>query len=181
MLAKLTVLSTFGFPYYQAVDSILGFDASGEYVVNTDNLFKYKLEGSDDTYYKYKLNKMDDSAPVFIMKVAETNAQVKTLAEATAASEFVKLPVYEGALTFNDLSDIDSTTDVYFKVKNITWANENVAGTACRILVSEGGFTTKAFFVDYNLDQLVDVADTGTTTTTTSSTSSTTEEGQQQG
>jgi hypothetical protein len=162
MLAKLTVLSTFGFPYYQPVESILGIDASGGYLVNTDNIGPIKVSGTTDSIFKYKLNLND-----------ETKAAIIVLSDATPASAMISLPIFKGANTFNDITSDSTTTDVMFNLKDIVWGNSNEAENITRILVCEGGFGIKRFFVNYSIDAIVDVADTGTTTTSSTSTSST--------
>ena len=173
MLGKITLLSTHGFPYYSNVESWLGgLDASTEYLVNTDNILKFKLWSTTDTLLEYKLNVFEDASPEFLLLVDETNAAIVTLSEATPASLMITLDVYEGALTFNDVSEL-STTAIRYNIKDIVWGSENEAGNVTRLVVCEGGFGVKPIFVDHNLDQIVDLSDTGTTSTTTSSTSST--------
>ncbi len=172
MLGNVTTTSTFGSSYYQAVDSVLGLKSSTEYLINTANILKMKSWSTDDSYLLYKLNLNEDSSPEFILIVDETNAAINTLDQATAESDFIYLEVYDGAITFNDLSDL-STTTTQFRVQDIVWGNENNAGTDTRIWVCEGGFALRSFFVSESIDQIIDLADTGTTTTTTSSTSST--------
>jgi len=175
MLGKLTILSTFGDSYYDAVESMLGLSASTEYLVNTDNIIKFKLQGTTDSYIKYKLNIYEDRSPEFILLVDETNANIVTLADATPASVMLALQVYEGALTFGDCASL-STTTYYYNIDSIVWGSENEAGTITRLLVAEGGFAVKAIFVNHDIDQIVDWADTGSTTTTSTSSTSTTAE-----
>ena len=173
MLGKITLLADYGSPYYESVESWLGgLKASTEYLCNLSNIVKYKAWDTNDSLIRFKVNRYDDSSPEFKLLVDETTAELETLANATPASVMVELDVYEGALTFNDISEL-STVAHYFNVESIVWGSENEAGTCTRILVCEGGFTVRVFFVDHNIDQIVDLADTGTTTTTTSSTSST--------
>ena len=169
MLGKVNTTSTFGSSYYQAVDSMLGLKSSTGYLINTKNILKMKAWETNDSYLYYKLNLYEDASPEFILIVDETNAAINTLDQATKYSEMITLSVYEGAVTFNDVSDL-STTDYRFNVDDIVWGNRNNAGTATRILVCEGGFTLRQFFVDQRIDEIVDLADTGTTTTTTTST-----------
>ena len=173
MLAKLSTLSTWGGSAYPLVDSLLGLKASKSFIINTDNIVKYNVYNTSDSKVYYKLNYFDDRSPEFLLIVDETNAQIKTMADATAANHLMPLSVYEGALTFFDVSDIDSTTTRYFNVRNIVWAIEDETPTATMILVQEGGFGLQKYFVSQTLDKIIDIADTATTTTSSTSTSST--------
>ena len=173
MLIQVTTLSTFGGSAYPLVDSLLGLKASKGFIVNGDNIVKYKLYDTDDTYMRYKLNKNDDEAPEFSLIVDEANATIKTACDATPASNLITLSVYEGALTFGDVANISSTTDIRFNVSDIVWGIDDETPTATMILVEEGGFTIRKYFVSQTLEEIIDIADTGTTTTTTSTTSTT--------
>jgi hypothetical protein len=174
MLIQVTTLSTFGGSAYPLVDSLLGLKASKAFIINGDNIVKYKVYGSTDTYMRYKLNKDDDEAPEFHLIVDEANADIKTACDATPANALMALSVYEGALTYGDVAVISSTTTMRFNVTDIVWAIRDEAGTATMILVAEGGFTLRKYFVSQTLEEIIDIADTGTTTTSTTSTTSTT-------
>ena len=173
MLAKLNILSTFGNPYYQPVESVIATEASGGYLINTENIGPVKVFGTINSIFDYKLNLNDDRSPEFKLKVDETKTAIIALADSSPESKMISLPVFLGALTFNDIETGDSTTDVMFNVKDIVWGNENPAENITRILVCEGGFAIHQYFVDYSIDAIIDVVTTGTTTTTTTSTSST--------
>lgn len=172
MLAKLTLLSTWGDSYYEPVDSWLGVAASGEYLFNTDNIVDMVVQGTTDSQCVYKLNMKDDASPQFTLLVDEANAAIVTLSDATPAHQLILLNVYEGAYTFIGAAGL-STTAHYFNVKDIVFGNENNAGDKTRILVCEGGFAVRPFIVDHNIDQIVDIADTATTTTSSTSSTST--------
>jgi len=172
MIGKITILSTFGEPYYSPPESLLGTEPSTGYLINTDNIMPMKVYSTADTVLDYKLNKHDNRSPEFKMIVDETNTAITTLSDATPDSNMIPLPVYEGALTFIDLTGL-STTVKYYNITNIVWGNENAAGTVTRLLITEGGFTVYPIFVNYSIDQIVDIADTGTTTTSSTSSTST--------
>jgi len=173
MIGKLTILSTFGEPVYSPPESLLGTEPSEGYLVNTDNIVKAKVYGTDDSILDYQLNLHDDQSIEFKMIVSETNAAITVLSDATPASNMILLPVYEGALTFIDIDAISSTTSKYYNITDIVWGNENQAGTITRLLLCEGGFTVYPIFVNYNIDQIVDIGDTATTTSSSSSSTST--------
>ena len=171
MIAALTILSSWGESYYSPVESLLGINSSTSYLINTDNIVKFKTQGTTDTQLEYKLNRHEDNSPEFTLLVDESTAAITTLGAATLASQMILLNVYDGALTFIDIVGM-STTAMYFNISDIVWGNENEAGTATRLLICEGGFTVKQFIVDHNISQIVDTGDTGTTTTTSTSSSS---------
>ena len=173
MLILVSTLSTFGGSAYPLVESLLGLKASKSFVINSDNIIKYKAYDTTETYMRYKLNKKEDRAPEFSLIVDQTNAAIKTASDATPANALIALSIYDGALTFSDVSDIASTTDVRFNVEDIVWAIRDEDNTATMLLVEEGGFTVRKYFVSQTLVNLIAIADTGTTTTTSTSSSST--------
>ena len=173
MLGKITLLADHGFPYYEGVESWLGgLKASTEYLINLSNIVQYRAWDTNDSLIRFKLNLEDDSSPEFLLLVDETTAALKTLADAVPASEMVTLDVFEGAYTFIDVPDCD-TVEYDFAIKHILWGSRNEANTATRLVVAEGGFIVRVFFVEQTLDAIVDLADTGTTTTTSTSSTST--------
>ena len=174
MLALVTILSDYGAPYYAIQQSAPRGDASEVVLINTDNIIEYKAdeESSSDTFIHYKMNLFDDASPEFWLKIDETAAALKILADTSAASNMITLPVFEGAYTFGDVTGL-STTDTIFNIQHIVWANESQNGHMSRIWVAEGGFAVKPFIVDYSIDAIVDVGDTGTTTTSSTSSTST--------
>jgi len=175
MLIQVSTLSTFGGSAYPLIDSLLGLKASKLFIINSENIIKYKAYNTVYTYMRYKLSKDDDRSPEFSLIIGQTNAAIKTASDLTLENQFLALSVYEGALTYKDVDDIDSTTAMRFNADDIVWAIRNSEDTATMILVVEGGFTIRKYFVEQSLSDIAALADTGTTTTsTTSSTSSST-------
>ena len=168
MLGLITTLASIE---NQPVDSQIELKASTEYLVNTNNIIKMRVYGTTDSELRVKLNKKEDRSPYFLMIVNETNAAIQTLADVSASSNMIALPVFAGAISFSDCTG--STTTKYFNIDDISWVEENNAGTICKLWVEVGGFGLRAFYANYSLAQLYDVLTTGTTTTTTTSTSST--------
>jgi hypothetical protein len=173
MLILVKTLSTFGGSAYHPAESLLGLKASKWFIINSDNIEKYKVYGTTDSYLLYKLNKNDDRSPKFSLIVDQTNAAIKTASDVTPANALISLSVYEGALTYSDVADISSTTTMRFKVKDIVWCIRNEDDDATMILVEEGGFTLRKYFVEQGVVDIIAIAGTGTTTTSTTSTSST--------
>ena len=179
MLGLVTTLSTLGSTAAQPVDSEIQLKLSTEYIINTLNITEMKVYSTDDSDIKYKLNRNEDKSPEFHLRVAETNAAIKTLADVSAASNMVALDVFmgetnENVLTFAEAALSGSTaTTKYYTVNEIVWAEENNAATMSMLLVQVGGQDLEKIFVDSNLAQIKDLVETGTTTTTTSSTSTT--------
>lgn len=168
MLGLITTKSTIA---VQPVDSQVQIKPSSNYLINCSNIIKMELSGSTDTLIRFKLNKHEDRTPYFSFIADQTLAQIQALADVAPESNMIPLPVFEGAVSFSDCTG--TTSDLYFNVEDISWVEENTAGTLCKMWVEEGGFSLRSFFVNYGLSQFVDVLVTGTTTTTTSSTSST--------
>ena len=170
MLGKITTLSTLR---PQPVDSQLEVKASTEYLINTQNIYTIKVYATDDSLIDYKLNKHEDRSPQFELTCSETNAQVQALSDVSPSSLKLLLNVHEGALTFADCADI-ATTAKYYNVADIVWVQENNAGTRVFMLIEEGGWGIFKIFVDYSIEQVIDLYTSGATTTTTTTSTSTT-------
>lgn len=175
-------VTTLGTVPYQPTDSEVEIEASKSYLINSDNIVRTQVYSTDDSSVWYKLNKRDDQQPEFLMRIAETNAQIKTYADTSASSNMISLDVFlneegEDCLTFAECAlSGSSTTTKYYNISEIVFVQENDDANKSMILLSEGGWETRKIFVDHNLGQLYDLITTGTTSTTTSSTSSTTTE-----
>ena len=172
MLGKLT---TYTSSRTQPVDSQVELRLSTPYLVNTD----YILELEDESalalvivQVKYKFNVYDDRMPEFVFRVGDTRAAINTLADATPAHTIFSLSVYENIQTFDKIPSATAVT-WYFNVADIVWGEDDSTGNYARIWYRVGGKEVVPIIVNHTIDQIVDLADTGTTTTTTTSTSST--------
>lgn len=176
MLGIVTTLSTLGTTACQPTDSEIQLKASTEYIINTLNITSLKVFSADDSDIRYKLNRFEDQTPEMLLRVSQTNAQVVALSDVTPASNMIALDVFlgetsEDCLTFAEcLLAGSSTTTKYYNIDDISWIEENAAGTMSMLLLAEGGHDIRKIFVDHNLDQIIDLVATGTTTTTTSTT-----------
>lgn len=157
----------------QPVESRVELAASTQYIINTDNIVKLKVWGTNDSEIRYKFNKHEDRTFEFLMTVNETNLAIQALADVDPDSAMALFDVYAGATTFNEAEIISTTTAKYYNITDIVWIEENDAGTMSKMWVCVGGFGAEAIFVDSTLAQIVDLSTTGTTSTTTTSTTST--------
>ena len=170
MLALVTTLTTIE---SNPTDSLIGLSASTEYIINTENIVKMKVEGTNDSELKYKLNVNEDRTPEFRLEVNETNAAINTASDVSPDSNMIELDVFEDADTYSEAVLLTTTTAKFFNVKDIVWVDENSSQTMSRLLVCVGGQDIEAIFADVNLEQIIDLVKTGTTSTTTTSTSTT--------
>ena len=113
---------------------------------------------------KYKFNPYEDRSPYFLFDVDTSVSSINTQADATLNSPFLALSVYEGIESFDLVSSVTAST-VYFNPNDIVWGEDDSTGAYSRIWVKKGGQSAKAYIVDYNINQILDVADTGATTT----------------
>ena len=136
--------------------------STGAKLINTDYILDMKLYGSDDARIDYQLRSRFDRDTKFQFIVTDTLAQVVAGSNVSANSAIMALPVFEG----------DDTTSAavthYFNVEDVAWA-ENATTTTSYVYVQEGA-DLKTYIVDYNIDQIMDIATSGTTTTTTTTT-----------
>jgi len=159
----------------QPTDSQVEERLSTEYLINTD----YIVEMEDQTLLAvvktrllYKFNVYSDRKEPFVFTVDTLYTAINTLADATPASPKIALSVFEDSLgnpvqSFNQVTGLTPVT-WYFNVTDITWAEDDPTGNYARIFICKGGNKIVPYIVDYNIDQIVDMADTGKTTTTQS-------------
>ena len=169
MIGQVTTLSTLK---PQPVDSNIELLASEVYLINTNNNLDVKLEGTTDSLITYTTNKHEDRALQFKFTVTETNAQVKALADVAVDSNVVILPVFPNAVSPADIAN-DTAENWYFNVDQIVFAANDSTDAYARVLFEYGGMHTKWYWVNYNIQQILDEITTGTTSTTTTSTSTT--------
>ena len=166
MLGIITTLSSIkAQPVYSKVE----LNISESYIIQTSNIVKMKLYGTDDSLIRYSFNIHADQVHSEEIIVSQTNAQVSALADVAAASNVILLPVYEDTLSFADAATL-TPVDTYFNVEDIVWISQNAGATLSKMIVCEGGFKEKQYIINYNLEQIIDLTSTGTTTTTTTTT-----------
>ena len=115
MIGICTTLSTIS---PQTVRSQVELVPSTEYLFNTKNIVKMQVEGTTDSLLNYSLNIHDDQIKPFILKVDETNAAIKTIADTSPSSELVSLDVFVGKISFHEVLGTTPVTK-YFNVDDI--------------------------------------------------------------
>lgn len=137
-------------------------------VLNTNRVGLFKTRASTKSDFYYSLNPWDRrDAPGFIQATSSV-ATLTTALDAALDSAVMELVVYPDDDVTQDvtLKYIDYEDFAYAYAKEDDWEKSWVV------------YTSKAFkqhrvLVNNSLDELVDIAATGTTTTTTTSTSTT--------
>jgi len=140
--------------------------AIGAKLINTDYINDMVLSGSDDSLIAYQLRSRFDRDTKFEFIVSDTLAEVVAGAAVAANADVLALPIFVGDDTTN------TAVTHYYVLNNIAWC-ENATSTTAYMYVQEGT-DLKRFLVDYNVDQIMDIANAGATTTTTTTTTSTT-------
>jgi hypothetical protein len=153
----------------QPVYSRVQLNASTDYIINTDNIIKLSLYGTNDSLVRYSWNIHDDQRVPDEFIVDQTNAAIQALADVSANSNMVALKVFEDILSFAAAASLTSVTR-YFNITDIVWVEESSGGQMCKMIVAEKGFNEKGFIVDYNMDQFMDLVTGGATTTSTTTT-----------
>jgi len=139
--------------------SLSGY-GTGYSIINFDHVVDAKVYNTTDSLVRYIMKK-DGRDVSFEFVTDETTTQLTTLANATFASNLLALPVFE----------LDNTSSAavthYIPGANILFGRAYSTDIS-KLWINKGGRIV-TMLVDYNLDQITDIADTGTTTTTTTS------------
>jgi len=171
MLGKISAFTTLGAP---PVDSQVELYALEEYLINTDQIIE--MEDASElptvtTIVYYKFNFQEDKIAPFYFLANETVAAITTLSDATPDSSKIALTVYDDIQTF-DMIPNATTTTWNFEIEDIIWGQNSPGNRYSRIWVKTGGNKVTPYIVAQSIDDIVDLADTGTTTTTTTTTTS---------
>jgi hypothetical protein len=152
MLVKLTVES-----------ASFSKDLVGSIIFKTELLNGAKTVETTKTEFKYSFPKKNLFSLPQIIKVTEGIATIKTAFAATWNANYIDFPV------FIDNNPSNSTETKTFSKESLLWAIAKDTNTSWVYAIVTGKVVNK-YLVNYNLDQIVDVADTGATTTTTTTT-----------
>jgi hypothetical protein len=158
MLVKLTVEQNKG-----RVNDI------GSRLFSTDYIVDAKTVNTTKTSFEYITDKRSWRALPRSIKVTEGIATIKTAFGATWQTNYIDLPV------FIDNDSTKSTETKTFAVLSVVYALPDASSPTTRsyVRIKDGSGKLNKYLVNYNLDQIVDVADTGATTTTTTTTTTT--------
>lgn len=155
MIVKLTVES----------NSIYKND-TGSRIFNTDYIVEARTVETSKTEFLYQANPRDRRSKTQRIRVTDGIATIKTAFAATWQTNYIDLPIFP-----NNDSTETAVANTCAK-ESFCYAVPDASASTSRsyVHVLEGAFKIKKVLVDYNLDQLIDLADTGATTTTTTTT-----------
>lgn len=125
-----------------------------------DTRWASAIEVHDTSYSKFKYPFQPRDRKSFPSKVETLTAvsALRTAFAATFQNNYLTLPVYE------DNNSAKTTTNKDFSVDNFVFAKPDATdATLSWVYFSEGGIVTP-YLVDYDLDELVELADTGAVT-----------------
>lgn len=134
----------------------------GNMLLNTDYITDAKTVEATKTQFLFTANQRDRRESSALMKSTEAISVIKTAFGATWNTNYLDLPIFE------DNISTKSTETRTFAIQDLAWFTEdrNSATTRSWAYILEGGFKIRKYLIDYNLDQILDLADTGGTTTT---------------
>lgn len=138
-------------------------DLSGSVVFKTELLNNAKTVETTKTQFSYPLPKRSFKSLPQTIKVTEGIATIKTAFAATWQNNYIDLPLFVD----ND-PNLSAETKTFSK-DSLVYFRYNDANTSWLYAIVSGN-VVKKYLVNYNLDQIIDVADTGATTTTTTTT-----------
>lgn len=130
------------------------------WILNTENMFNVQTRATTKTKLFYTDNRNDRKKLAKVMNLEDAKAVVLLVFDKTYASNVITLPVFDNNLSTN------STTDRSFPVDSITRGTAYTADTDLSWLwYNEGGGREIKILVNYTLQEIVDIADSGTTST----------------
>lgn len=156
MLAKVVLSDKIGGIHWNITDG-------GSYIINPNRIKDLKVWDTNKSEFLYAFCPEDDKGDRATFRSTTTVANLIIAADASVDSKVIGLKVYE---------DDDTTSAAvvhYFQVKDIVLI-EGYGDYMSWAHIAQGGDRVTRFLLDYNLDQIIDVASTGTTTTTTTTT-----------
>ena len=126
-------------------------------------------EGDDNSIavptskFKYFDNHLNPREKYGIIKARISVATIINAADTAYESAFITLPMFR-----NNNPD-NATTDVSIPVSSLAFAQRDNVSPLTRswVVYYNAAFKRREVLVDYNLEQLEDIAETGSTTTTT--------------
>ena len=132
---------------------------TGYRMINTKWMSGAKVRETTKSSFMFPFDPRDRRAFPSYVETDTSVANLKTAANATWQTEWVDLPVYP-----DDNTNLTPVTHTFVN-NNIVWGKLKSTGISY-VYVSEGGII-KRYLVNYNLDEIVGLADTGSVPTTT--------------
>jgi hypothetical protein len=162
MLFKETIVSAQG----------IGFPTASVLVLNTNRVNTFKVRASSYSDYYYSINPWDRQDQPGFVQATSTVAALIAAFDTSLDSNAMELVVYP-------LDDITATPVAkYIDYADFAYAYAYEADwTKSWVVYTTKAFGKKRVLVNNSLDELVDIAASGTTTTTTTSTTTTTTSG----
>ena len=153
MLAKVVLSSKIGGLHWDITEG-------DSYIINPNRIKDLRVYDTNKSKFLYAFSPEADKGDRVTFISTTTVANMITAADASLDSSIIGLKVYE---------DDDTTSSAvvhYFQVEDIVLI-EGYGSHMSWAHIAQGGDRVARFLLDYNLDQIIDVAATGTTTTTT--------------
>lgn len=134
-------------------------ETSVDFILNTENLYKIQSRATTESKAFYHDNPWDRRKSAGYIELGDTVASVRAAFDRTFASNYITLPVYE------DDDTTVATTDRDIPVKTITRAQADSASSDRSYVWYNEGSKEIRVLVNYTLQEIIDVADSGTTST----------------
>jgi len=136
------------------------------FLINPNRISDLKVDGTGSSFL-FSENHRDRRENNSFVRCTSTVAEIQAAHDTAFASNFITLPFYKKNNPHNDT--VDYTLDVgdcaYFDDYN-----DPDHPNCCWLIYNRKAFKRVEQLVGYNLDQVEDVAETGTTTTTSTTT-----------
>jgi hypothetical protein len=137
------------------------------FLLNPNRFVNIKVDGTGSSFL-FSDNHRDRRENLSFIKCTSTVDELQTIHDTEFASKFLTLPIYPkndpARIPVDTMIDVDDIA--YFDAYNPDPDNY------CWMIYNYKAFKRVEVLVGYNLDQVEDVAETGTTTTTSTTTTS---------
>jgi hypothetical protein len=142
------------------------FNDTGSAVLVAELMNEAETVETSKSRFKYPLCRRDRRVSPSTIVTTEGIAAIKTAIDLAYNANYIDLPIFEDNLSTR------STTTYTFSVTDLVYFLPDNSSSTTRswAFISVGAFKVVKYLVDYNLDQIIDIATTGSTTTTTTTT-----------
>lgn len=142
--------------------------SAGVMVLNTNRIGLFKVRATTKSDYYYSLRPQDRRDKPLFLHSASSVATLTTALDAVLNSNVYAMPVFPD----DDATQSTVTKNIDYADLAYAIADPNSAQRSYVYYASKG-FKIHRVLVDQNLDQIIDLAATGSTTTTTTTTTTT--------